>query len=260
MVRDAHYRAKRVHRARGLAALDRHVGGIVAEIDARLAHADVVRILELGCGYGTALLELRARYGSRVELHGQNRLHDDGNADILRRNAREQRIFGDAPVDAVDLPVIAYGDAAAGLPFANDFFDVVVSQVAWLYFGRKIDVVRNVIRVLRKDGIAKIDADEVRPGLPAEYARLIEIWQDGALVPFGDYLARHGLALAPAPDGGHYLRLQKVPAFGDDLEQVFEIDLATVHAHWDGIKCVYRTLVRSPDPPTAPPAPDGRES
>jgi hypothetical protein len=55
--------------------------------------------------------------------------------------------------------------------------------------------------VLRDNGIAKIDADEVRPGLPPEYARLVEIWQDGVLVPFGDSLARHGMALAHAPEG-----------------------------------------------------------
>jgi SAM-dependent methyltransferase len=257
-MRDAHYRAKLIHRARGIAELERHVGGVDAEITARLARQDVVRVLELGCGYGTALLELRARYGHRVELHGLNRVHGDGNAEILLRNARERRIFGDAPVGVADLPTIAYADVAQGLPFADDFFDVVVSQVAWLYFGRKIAVIRDVVRVLRDDGIAKIDADEVRPGLPPEYARLVEIWQDGVLVPFGDYLARHAMALAKAPDG-HYLRFGKVPSFGDDLVDVLEIDLCTVHAHWDGIKCVYRLRSEAAQPP-APPAATGRDT
>jgi len=259
MVRDAHYRAKLSHRGRGIADLDRYIGGVDAEIVARLAQRDVVRVLELGCGYGTALLELRARYGHRVELYGLNRVHDDGNAEILLRNARERRIFGDAPLDAADLPTIAYGDAGQGLPFADDFFDLVVSQVAWLYFGRKIAVIRDVIRVLRNDGVAKIDADEVRPGLPPEYARLVEIWQDGTLVPFGDYLSRHAMALASAPDG-HYLRFGKAPTFGDDLVQVLELDLSTLHAHWDGIKCVYRLRSQPPRPTSAPPAAAGRET
>jgi SAM-dependent methyltransferase len=257
MVRDAHYRAKLPHRARGIADLDRHVGGIDAEIAARLAEGGRVRILELGCGYGTALLELRARYGNRVELCGLNRVPGDGDAQTLLRSARERRIFGDADVDAGDLPTIAYGDAAAGLPFPNDYFDLVVSQVAWLYFGRKIAVIRDVIRVLRTDGLAKIDADEVRPGLPPEYARLVEIWEDGALLPFGAYLSRHAMALAPAPEG-HYLRFGKVPSFGEDLEPVFELDLATLHAHWDGIKCVYRIAPPKSPRPSAPPARDDR--
>ena len=67
----------------------------------------------------------------------------------------------------------------------------------------------------------------------------MEIWQDGTLVPFRDYLRRYAIAFAPAPDG-EYLRFGKVAAFGDDLTRVLEIDLCTLHAHWDGVKCVYR--------------------
>ena len=239
MVRDAHYRAKLAHRARGLHELDAHVGGITADIDARLSRANVVRILELGCGYGTALLELRARYGNRVELHGLNRFPHDGNAEILARNAADHRIFQSAPVAARELPTIAYGDIAEGLPFPNDHFDVVYSQVAWLYFARKLHVLREIVRVLRGEGLAKIDADELSPGLPAEYARLVEIWEGGVLVPFADYVARHGMALTAAPEGS-YLRFGKVASIAADVEPLFEIDLATINEDWDGVKCVYR--------------------
>jgi SAM-dependent methyltransferase len=259
-MREAHYREKLPHRARGVRDLDRHIGGVIAEIDERLGREEVVRVLELGCGYGTALLELRARYGRRVELHGLNRLHGDGNAEILLRNARERGLIGaDAP-DAAPLPAIAYGDVAAGLPFPGDWFDLVYSQVAWQYFGNKVGVIRDVMRVLREDGLAKIDADELRPGLPAEYGRLVEIWEHGMLLPFGAYLRRHGLALARAPDG-EYLRFGKSAGFGDDLEPVVEIDLAALHTHWDGIKCVYRVrAARAPAAPAARPAAGGRDT
>ena len=254
-LRDEVYRRKLAHRGRGLAELERHVGPVCAEIEARLGRQDVVRILELGAGYGTTLLELRARYGTRVALHGMNREPRDGNREILLRNAAERGLPVDDSSPERALPAMAFGNVAAGLPFPDDAFDLVVSQVAWLYFGRKIAVIRDVIRVLRDDGVAKIDADEVRPGLPPEYARLVEIWQDGALVAFGDYLSRHTMALARAPDG-HYLRFGKVPSFGDDLVEVHELDLSTLHAHWDGVKCVYR--LRSQ--PSAPPAATDRET
>ena len=252
MLRDAHYREKLAHRGRGVRDLERTIGGVLAEIDERLAWRERVRVLELGCGYGTALLELRARYGDRVELHGMNRLPDDGNADILLRNARERGLLGATP-DARDLPALAFGDVASGLPFADDTFDLVYSQVAWLYFGAKLGVVRDVIRVLRADGLAKIDADELRPQLPREYGRLVEIWENGALVPFGDYARRHGAALTAAAEGT-YLRFAKSPSFAADVVQVAEIDAAAICADWDGVKCVYRidaraarqTRVRSP--------------
>ena len=236
--REEVYRRKLAHRGRGLGDLEQHVGAVCAEIDARLARQDVVRILELGTGYGTTLLELRVRYGARVALQGVNRAPGDGNRDILLRNAADRALPIDDSTPERALPAIAYADVAAGLPFPDAAFDLVVSQVAWLYFRNKIHVLREVMRVLARDGLAKIDADEVHPKLPAEYARLVEIWHDGRLVTFGDYLRRHRLAFAPAPDG-EYLHVEKRSAFGDDLALLFEIDTSRLYANFDGIKCVY---------------------
>lgn len=234
MISDARYRRKQAHRARGLADLDRLIGGVGGEIEAALARRIPVRILEIGCGYGTALLELRARYGERVELHGLNRQPGDGNRDILMRNASERGLER-----AGALPALHYADVADGLPFPSGRFDFVYSQVAWPYFGNKIGVLREILRVLDGDGLAKIDADEIRPQLPPEYARLVEIWEDGTLLPLRDYALRFGMALVPAHEG-EFLRFGPCPGFGNDLERVAEIDLAKLHADWDGIKCIYR--------------------
>ena len=239
MLRDAKYRAKLPFRARGHAELVDRVGGIFIEIDARLETRERVRVLELGCGYGTVLLEIGQRYGSRVEAHGINREPRDGNVDILRRNGLERGLI--APEDAVThpLPTIAYVDVAEGLPYADEAFDVVFSQVAWRYFGNKIHVLREASRVLRSDGIAKIDAEELRPDLPPEYQRLVEIWDEGRLVTFHDYAARFGMAFVASAEG-EYLRFGKTPRFGEDLERVFQIDVAELDRRWNGVKCVYR--------------------
>ena len=244
MIKDSKYRAKLPFRARGHAELVLSIGGVFADIDERLERRDVVRVLELGCGYGTVLLEIARRYGPRVELHGVNRQLEDGDADIMRRNGIERGLIKPEPVAADALPAIVYVDIAEGLPFADNGFDIVYSQVAWLYFGNKVAVLREVSRVLRDDGLAKIDADELRPGLPPEYQRLVEIWEDGRLVPFGDYARRFGIALVPAQEG-EYLRFGKSPRFGENLELVVEVDLGALHEHWDGIKCVYRRTPRS---------------
>jgi SAM-dependent methyltransferase len=237
---DSRYRDKLAVRARGHDDLVRHVGGIFAEVDERLRGRDVVRVLELGCGFGTALLELRKRYGSRVSLHGVNRRPRDGDPEALLRNGIERGLV--APGESLSgLPAIAYGDIAEGLPFEEASFDLVYSQVAWFYFASKVAVLREVSRVLREDGLAKIDADELRPDLPQEYRRLVEIWEDGRLVPFGDYLRRFGMALEPAPEG-EYLRFGKSPRFGEDLRLVFQIELSELNAQWNGIKCVYHVV------------------
>lgn len=239
MMQDSRYHAKLAFRARGHEDLIRQVGGIFAEIDDRLLRQEVVCVLELGCGYGTALLELRKRYGPRVVLHGINRRPRDGDLDAFVRNGMERGLIApDAPLTD-PMPAIAYADVADGLPFENESFDLVYSQVAWLYFANKVAVIREVSRVLRDDGLAKIDADELRPDLPAEYRRLVEIWHDGQLVPFGDYLRRFGMAFEPAPEG-EYLRFGKSPRFAEDLRLVFQLDLGELDERWNGIKCVYR--------------------
>jgi hypothetical protein len=100
-------------------------------------------------------------------------------------------------------------------------------------------VLREVARVLDPGGVARIDADEVHPRLPPEYARLVEIWERGRILPFGDYLARHGGAIRRAREG-EYLEFGKVDGLGADLIPVLEIDVATIDPDWDGVKCVYR--------------------
>ena len=241
MINDSKFRAKLPFRARGHADLVQSIGGVFADIDERLDRRDVIHVLELGCGYGTVLLELSRRYGPRVELHGINRIREDGDADLLRRNGLERGLIAPDAISTTALPTIAYADVAEGIPFPDQTFDIVYSQVAWLYFGKKVSVLQEVSRVLRDDGLAKIDADEVRPGLPPEYQRLVEIWEDGRLVPFRDYARRYGIAFVPAQEG-EYLRFGKAARFGEDLELVVELDLSTVHGHWDGVKCVYRLV------------------
>ena len=247
MTRDEHYRSKIVFRGRGEQELARLIGGVGDEIEACLARRGRARVLELGCGHGTALLELGARYGPRIELHGWNLRAEDGDPHILVRNAVERGLAPSGDAARSNLPQLHYGDVAAGLPFATDTFDLVYSQVAWLYFGNKVAVLREIMRVLAPDGSAKIDADELRPGLPPEYARLVEIWDAGALVPLREYAREFGMTFMAAREG-EYLRFGKCGGFGDDLEKVLEIDLSTLYAHWDGVKCVYRRSAGAPRP------------
>ena len=233
---EARYRRKRAHRGRGLADLEERVGDVCVEIDQRLAGRPRVRLLELGCGYAIALLDLVERYGARVEVCGINLREDAGQGEILRREAKARGIDVDALPNL--RPTLVHGDVAHGLPFADDSFDVVVSQVAWRYFRNKIGVLRDVVRVLRADGVGLIDADEFDARLPPEYGRLVEIWDERVLVPFADYVAHSGMSFVPVARG-RALRLVKAAPFGEELVPRLEIDTQEIDPRWDGIKCVY---------------------
>jgi len=233
---EARYSRKQGHRGRGLADLHERVGDVCAEIDARLRRQKVVRVLELGCGYAIALLDLVARYGERVETYGLNLRREDGQDEILRREAARRGL--DVAARGGGLPTLVHADVAQGLPFHDDRFDVVISQVAWQYFRNKIGVLREVVRVLRSDGVGMIDADEFDAKLPPEYGRLVEIWDARGLVAFERYAARFGMSFVPTARG-RALRLVKNRSFGEDLVARMEIDANAIDARWDGIKCIY---------------------
>lgn len=239
MIEESRYLLKQPFRTRGHAQLVMRAEGIFSDIDTRLQCRDRVRVLELGCGFGTVLLELRQRYGPRVDLHGINRRTRDGDIDTLLRNGYESRLIEPSVNLMTSLPMISYVDVAKGLPFPDDSFDIVFSQVSWRYFGNKVGVLREISRTLRDDGLAKIDADELRPSLPEEYRRLVEIWKNGRLIPFGEYIKAFGMSLLPT-EMGEYLRFGKLRGFGDNLEPVLEINLSEIQDRWNGIKCVYR--------------------
>ena len=49
-----------------------------------------------------------------------------------------------------------------------------------------------------------------------------------------------GLAEFVASVEGEYPRFGKTPRLGEDLERVFQVDLAELNREWNGVKCVYR--------------------
>src|SRR3954447_26795916 len=103
-MREERYRAKLEHRGRGLADLERSIGGIVEDIEHRLAQRERVRVLELGCGFGTAVLDLQRRFDDRVEVHGVKREPNGGDADVMGRTLPDRRFSPGPAASEADLP------------------------------------------------------------------------------------------------------------------------------------------------------------
>jgi SAM-dependent methyltransferase len=128
---------------------------------ARIVHRQ--HILELGTGWGQVAVELADRTGQPVV-------------------AVDSRI--DVPPPAHDRVQFVHADTAA-LPFDDRSFDLVVSQLAWLWFASLDRSVDEALRVLQPLGaLALIEPD---------YGGMIE-WPDelGLKRIWIDALARHG--------------------------------------------------------------------
>jgi SAM-dependent methyltransferase len=233
--------AKLAHRGRGLVKLEKRVGPVCREIEGRLIDATrKVRLLEMGCGYGVALMELRRRFGDRIELTGTNKEKLHGDVDAMLTAALLCNVIDAADVQCVTLPAIIYCDVANGLPFDDCSFDVVVSQMCIQYVDDKVLFLREAARVLGENGIAMIHTPLNPPEIPAPYASLLEIWEQGTPLTFRDYLA--GCKGHAGVQLGYHscVHLSHCRDFGIDLELVYAIRLSRIFSTWDGVKSVYR--------------------
>ena len=125
-----------------------------------------VRVLELGCGEGRLLLELKRRFPA-VEVHGLNREPWPAmrGPKSVRKQALRRKIFDRAAIAEIGLPEVHFHDASE-LRFEDGRFDLIVSQVAVPHMDRKDRVLTEAWRVLKVGGRALLDMDTREPDPP----------------------------------------------------------------------------------------------
>lgn len=232
------YNERFSYRGRGLASLEKRVGGVDRKIERILLRKKRASILEIGCGFGSVLLEIARKYGDRVALHGVNRRRRDGTSELLVLNARKAGI----PEEHAEGITIRFADAGERLPFKDRKFDLVVSQASWLFIPDKLNALREVSRVLRPGGVGRIQFMSNPRQNDAFGKDLIEIRDGGVAIDAVEFLGRstgmtvekhgrHRVAIVkkslafPAP-----LRLAEVVRLrehGDDfvgVQSIYEIE------------------------------------
>jgi SAM-dependent methyltransferase len=165
-------------------------GAILRAIEGRRRTNAPVRVLEIGCGEGRVLMELRKMYPD-AELHGINRkpwelMQGSGS---LAETATHYRIFGPGELPGLALPAIHFCDAAS-LPFPSDHFDVIVSQVAVPYVARKDLMLAEAWRVLKPGATAFLHMDSTRgdeTGLAGGDSPCFVLYRDKERVAAADY-------------------------------------------------------------------------
>ena len=155
-------------RNRSLADFDAKFGGGVIEKTLRKAMTsrEPVRLLEIGCGEGRVLMELRKLFPS-VELHGINKKPWPAmrGPKSLIATAMNYGIFTKEEARRVSLPVLHFYDATE-LRFPDGYFDVVISQVSIYQMKRKDLLLQEVWRVLKKGGKAFLHIDSMYEDYP----------------------------------------------------------------------------------------------
>lgn len=229
------------HRARDLVEMERHVGSVRKEIKDLIRSRPKVRVLEVGCGYGSVLMQLNQIFGPSIELHGINKYEHHGDHSILRHNALYHGFANSTELETSRLPKIHFADVDKGLPFADRSFDLVISQVAFHLFREKSFFIEEVNRILDIGGIAKIDVYPIeRKKVPKPYSCLFEIWDENKEVLFWEYLNQFSSLTRISMSGDlEYLRIEKADQLRLGLKLVHCVNISEIDPWWVGVKSIY---------------------
>ena len=185
-------------RTRGLDKMEIRFGKnkpIERFIKKRLKSEKVVRVLEFGFGEGKCLLDLRTIFpDKRVELYGIN-LKKEGGMHSRADFAKNAKKFGLSIPKPALLPKPVFYDAGEGLRFKSNYFDVIISQVAFPYVGNKSKLLEEFWRVLKLQGKAFLNVDSYEKYYPdflqinKETPRFV-IYEDNKLIKLSRHLSK----------------------------------------------------------------------
>ena len=196
-------------KSRGLPELMRRFPNIRKQIDERLKLHKPLRVLEVGCGYGMALLDLGLAYPGQLDLHGINKAPHDGGLDSIQEIARQLLRHSEEQIAAMQHPEFHYFDVCAPWPLEDNSYDLIFSQHAFLHFTDKVLALEEIHRVLRPDGIALLDL-HIRQGGKVLRNSIIVIDGDRE-VPFWEYAQHHtNLSTHSLPDRSLKGRLRRM--------------------------------------------------
>ncbi len=223
-------------RAQGLEGAKGRIGDITKQVRELLKKRERIKILEIGTGFGRALLELKKIFGEKIEVVGTN-YESKWNQKLAQEYALDQNFL------KKDLPKI-YTKIEGGkrLPFKNNSFDFIFCQATMQYISDRALFIEEVNRILTKEGIAVLELQEYRRDHPKEYENLIEIWDDGKRIDVLKYLKKFkNIQIRKSVERDwHYIIMKEVAKLDLGLELVQTINLEEdICPDWWGSKLIY---------------------
>ena len=124
------------------------------ELASQLNIKENMRILDLGCGCGLTTLLLVQKYGASVFA-----------ADLWISPTENYERFQSIGIDDKAIPLSV--DATKGLPFANGYFDLLLTVDAYHYFGDTAEMLPSLIPCVKKGGYIAVAV----PGIKYEFGK-----------------------------------------------------------------------------------------
>ncbi|MCL2739878.1 MAG: methyltransferase domain-containing protein [Oscillospiraceae bacterium] len=131
------------------------------------SHLDIregMRVLDLGCGCGLSTLLLVQKFG--VEVFA---------ADLWISPTDNDERFKSLGIEDKTVPLLI--DATKGLPFANEYFDILFSVDAYQYFGRTPEMLPSLIPFVKKGGYIAVAVPGWKSGIDSPPEEILPFFE-----------------------------------------------------------------------------------
>ena len=109
-----------------------------------------INLLDLGCGNGQFLRELKEIFGNKIEAHGITARAYDRDGEPIMEDAKEQAYLEAERKNGINMEIRNMSDLEH---FPDNCFDLVVSAEGINYAGDPLKVVEQTARVLKDGGL-----------------------------------------------------------------------------------------------------------
>jgi len=180
-------------KTRGLKEARERLGDLEKIISKLLKTKEKIRIFESGCGYGKVMVELKKKFGNKIEIIGMNFKPIHGDKKKIISFALEEGIIKKGEVNSIQSIKVIFGDAGKKLPFKSGSIDLVYSQTSAYLYKDKMHFFEEVARVLSKEGIARITPTNRNDKLPKKFQQLLKIYKNKKQIQFKDFIKKFKL-------------------------------------------------------------------
>jgi SAM-dependent methyltransferase len=238
-------------RSRGLAQVETRVGPIRDLIRFQIATKGPRRVLEVGYGFGALLVDLALCYGDGVILTGLSDATRWGGWDVIHRAAVATNRATEIQLESMIHPTLVTHDANTPLPFQDNSFDLILTQVTFYYLAEKAQFIEEVHRVLAPGGIALLDIQPIT--VDGTSLPLFRIVASGTPVDVWPYLGSfRGIDVHKTTSGYQYLRITKTHN-GDSLNLglrlISSFNMQVLNKEYVGISSDYVLAIERTVPP-----------